>query len=294
MEHLNPPLVTRSFAKVNLYLRVVSRRRDGFHDLDTLFSRIDLHDTITIKGRKDSAIRISCSQRGVPAGKTNLCFRAAEALRKEAGFKAGLDIDIEKRIPVGAGLGGGSSNAASVLLGLNKYWHLNLSTGRLARLASGIGSDVAFFVHDAKFARGSGKGDKIRELPRLKNRRLWFVLACPRIEVSTPFIYRKFDISRLTSNKPDVKILLSELSEKGCRFDPKLLFNDLEAVTTSLYPVVSRVKDAFFAEGAGKVMMSGSGPTVFSICNCRAQAEDLNDRLRKKHKSWRIFLSSSI
>lgn len=309
MKPRNEPLVIKSFAKINLYLRVLDKRRDNFHNLDTLFARIDLADTIIIKGRKDNRIRIKCDSRHVPKGQANLCFRAADLLRQEFKLKYGLEIEIKKRIPVGAGLGGGSSDAASVLLGLNKYWHLNLSKARLAILAAKLGSDVAFFIHDVKFALGSQRGDKIKPLTSLKNTKLWFILVYPRVKVSTPLIYRKFDfylskhknslssfkgISGLTRRPPDVKIILPELLENGCSFDSKCLFNDLEVVTSNLYPVVNRVKKALFAMGLERVMMSGSGPAVFAICNCRAQAQNLSNKLRREHKSWQVFLSSAV
>ena len=302
-------MVIKSFAKLNLYLRVLSKRKDNFHNLDTLFARIDLADTIILKGRKDSLIRIKCASRRVPKDETNLCFRAAELLRQELKINSGLEIEIKKHIPVGAGLGGGSSNAASVLLGLNKYWHLNLSKAKLAVLAAKLGSDVAFFVHDVKFALGSQRGDKIKPLTSLRNTKLWFILVYPGIKVSTPLIYEKFDlrlpgshaaltsrgdISELTRQPHNAKILFSELLKDGSRIDVKCLFNDLEAITISLYPVVNRVKQAFFALGLERVIMSGSGSTVFAICHCRAQAQDLSNKLRREHKSWKIFLSSAI
>ncbi|MBU0548663.1 MAG: 4-(cytidine 5'-diphospho)-2-C-methyl-D-erythritol kinase [Candidatus Omnitrophica bacterium] len=309
MKHCNIPLVIKSFAKLNLYLRVLDKRKDNFHNLDTLFVRIDLADTIILRGLKDNLIRIKCDNQHVPKNETNLCFRAAELLRQEFKLNLGLEIEIKKRIPVGAGLGGGSSNAASVLLGVNKYWHLNLSKAKLEILAAKLGSDVAFFIHDVKFALGSQRGDKIKPLDFLKNTKLWFILVYPGIKVPTPLIYQKFDlflsarsaglpshggISGLTRLPCDAKIFSHELLKNGCRVDAKCLFNDLEVIASSLYPVVNRVKDAFFAMGLERVMMSGSGPTVFAICNCQAQAQDLSNKLCREHKTWQVFLSSAI
>ncbi|MDD5116004.1 MAG: 4-(cytidine 5'-diphospho)-2-C-methyl-D-erythritol kinase [Candidatus Omnitrophica bacterium] len=309
MESRNKPLVIRSFAKINLYLRLLNRRRDNFHNLKTLFARIGLYDTIILKRRKDSRIRIKCSDRRVPKGKSNLCFRAADLLRQEFKLKCGLDIEIKKRIPVGAGLGGGSSDAAGVLLGLNKYWGLHLSRVRLAALGARLGSDVPFFIHDVKFALGTQRGEKIKPLVYLNNVKLWFILVYPGVKVSTPLIYRKYDfclsrqspvspcfkgISGLTRQVPDVKIFFPELLKNGHSFDPKCLFNDLEAVTSTLYPVVNRVKNALLAIGLKKVMMSGSGPAVFAVCGSRSQARDSSARLRKEHKSWQVFLVSAV
>lgn len=294
MKHQHSPLVIKSFAKLNLYLQVLSKRKDNFHNLNTLFSRIDLADTIILKEREDNLIKIKCNNRQVPKDKTNLCWQAAALLRKEF-KKPGLEIEIKKCIPVGAGLGGGSTNAASVLLGLNRYWNLNLPKTKLLNLAAKIGSDVPFFICDTKFALGSNRGDKIKPLTSLKQLKLWFILVYPKIKVSTPLIYEKFDcFPGLTIPRHDVKILTSELSKKGFRVMPEYLFNSLEAVTTGLYPVVNQVKNALYSMGLEKVMMSGSGPAVFAICSSQIQARNLSSKLRKRYKYWQVFTSSTV
>lgn len=295
MKHSSSPLVIKSYAKLNLYLEVLNKRQDHYHNLSTLFARIDLADTLIFKKRKDNLIKIKCASSQVPKDKTNLCFAAARLLKQELNLKYGLEIEIKKRIPVGAGLGGGSSNAASVLLGLNKYWNLNLSQARLLKLGAKIGSDVPFFVQNTKFALGSGRGDKIKPLDSLNKLKLWFVLVYPKIKVSTPLIYQKYDcFSQLTTPWGNVKILTSELLKKGRQVDARLLFNSLEVVTAKLYPVVNQVKNAFSGMGLEKIMMSGSGPAVLAICNCRAQANDVGEKLRKKYKVWEVFISSTV
>ncbi len=365
MKRSQPPLFLDSFAKLNLYLQVLNKRKDNFHNLSTLFARIDLADTIILKERKDSTIKIKCNSRQVPKDKTNLCYRAAALLKQEFRLQNhglpsvrpqghglascgqshrqshklenyglasdsqshklnfGLEIEIKKRIPVGAGLGGGSSNAASVLLGLNKYWGLNLPKTRLVKLAAKLGSDVAFFVYDAKFALGSRRGEKIEPLASLGQLKLWFILVYPDIKVSTPLIYRKFDHCRQAGSKfsqltphlvqiqsvkklnkkqgagltrpiYDVKILISELLKRAHGVAPEFLFNSLEVVTAGIYPVVNQVKKALYGVGLEKVMMSGSGSAVFAICSSQRQAQDLSRRLRKKYKSWQVFVSSTV
>ena len=288
-------MVIKSFAKVNLYLQVLNKRKDNFHNLKTLFARISLADTIILKNAQGNAIRIKCNNRGVPKDKTNLCWRVAALLKQECKLKHGLEIEIKKCIPIGAGLGGGSANAASVLLGLNKYWNLNLSKTKLLDLAAKLGNDIPFFIHHTKFALGSNRGDKIKTVVSLKQLKLWFVLVYPNIKVSTPLIYQKFDsFSRLTTPKHDVKILISELSRKGFRVNPECLFNSLEYVTTKFYPVVNQVKKALYGMGLDKVMMSGSGPAVFAICSSQKQAQDLSGKLRRKYKSWQVFVTSTV
>lgn len=302
MRYSSLPLTIKSFAKINLYLQVLNKRKDNFHNLKTLFARINLADTIILKNVQGNAIKIKCNNRGVPQDKTNLCWRAAALLKQSHKSKNGLEIEIKKFIPIGAGLGGGSSNAASVLLGLNKYWNLGLSKTKLLGLAVKLGSDVPFFIHDAKFALGSNRGEKIKPVVFLKQLKLWFILVYPNIKVSTPLIYQKFDsclaagkvFSGLTTPQADVKILISELSRKGFQAARECLFNSLETVTTRFYPVVNQVKNALYGMGLERVMMSGSGPAVFGICSSQKQAQDLSGKLRRKYKSWQIFVTSTV
>jgi 4-diphosphocytidyl-2-C-methyl-D-erythritol kinase len=302
MKHLSAPLVTKSFAKLNLYLQVLNKRKDNFHNLSTLFARIDLADTLIFRKRKDNLIKIKCDSPGVPKGETNLCYRAAALLKRAVKLRLGIEIELKKRIPVGAGLGGGSSNAANVLLSLNKIWDLNLPKTRLVRLGAELGSDVPFFIHQVKFALGSQRGDRIKPLISLDQLKLWFILVYPGFKVSTPLIYQKFDaclpvgraFSGLTRSGCNVKILTSELLKRGKGIDAKCLVNDLEIVTTSLYPVLNRVKSVFSDLGLKKIMMSGSGAAVFAICNGRKQAQDLSSKLANKYKVWQVFAVSTI
>ncbi len=285
----------QSFAKLNLYLQVLNKRKDNYHDLSTLFARISLADTLTFKERQDGLIKIKCASPDVPDNETNLCYRAAALLKQEYKLCRGIEIGLKKLIPVGAGLGGGSSNAASVLMGLNKFWNLNLPATRLEKLGARLGSDVPFFIHNAKFALGRGRGDKIKKLGSLDKLKLWFVLVYPNFKVSTPLIYQKFDsFSGLTMPRGDVKMLISELSKKGKAAGAGCFFNSLEAVTVSLYPAVNQVKKALFGMGLDKVMMSGSGPAVFGLCDSGRQARELKNQLLKKHKFWQAFAVSTV
>jgi len=296
------PLVIKSFAKINLYLQVLNKRKDKFHNLSTLFARIDLADTIIFRNRPDGLIKIKCDNPDVPKDKTNLCYRAAALLKQELRLSFGVQIELKKCIPVGAGLGGGSSNAAGVLLGLNKFWNLNLPKTRLVNLGAKLGSDIPFFIHQVKFALGSQRGDKIKPLISLDKLKLCFILVYPSFKVSTPLIYQKFDaylpagrgFSRLTRPRGNVKILTSQLLKKGKAIDGGYLFNGLEVITSSLYPVVNQVKKALSSMGLDKVIMSGSGPAVFAICDSCRQAQSLRNKLRKQYKSWQVFVVSTV
>lgn len=288
-------LVIYSFAKVNLFLRVLNKRPDNYHNLDTLFERISLCDKITIKSRRDNLIKVRCNNPFVPLDETNLCWQAAIALRVGFGVDKGLDIKITKRIPVGSGLGGGSSNAASVLLGLNKLWGLKLSKTKLAKLAAKLGSDVPFFVYDAPFARGLARGEKIRVLNKLNRVRLWHILVVPEIHISTAKIYKKLDsFSGLTKPDGNVKILTSILAKKNLFFTPGFLFNSLEQVTFKISPPVRRIKDRLIALGLNNVLMSGSGSAVFAIVRSKKEALKLAQRLKKERAPWRIFVASTV
>lgn len=310
-------LTLYSYAKLNLYLEVLNKRRDNFHNLVTLFERVSLRDTITLRRRRDKLIRISCGASGVPEDKTNLCARSALLLREKYALEYGFDIRINKRIPVGAGLGGGSSNAAAVLLGINRLCRLRLPRKKLAELGGEIGSDVPFFLYQSPFAAASGRGEVIRPLTGLKKTRLWHILVVPRIGVSTPFIYLKWDescgqraaltpppisknyddnrlVGGLTRPKYSVNILISTLRKRGFALNPELFFNSLEEVTCRFYPEVKRVKHVLVRLGAKIVLMSGSGPAVFAVTASRKEAIVLRQGLIRAGRPWRVFAVKTL
>ncbi|MDD5568190.1 MAG: 4-(cytidine 5'-diphospho)-2-C-methyl-D-erythritol kinase [Candidatus Omnitrophica bacterium] len=287
-------MVIKSYAKVNLFLKVLNKRPDNYHNIRTLFERISLCDKITIRNRADRLIKIACNHPGVPVDESNLCFKAAKLLRDKFGIEKGLDIEISKRIPVGAGLGGGSSNAASVLLALNRLWKLKLGREKLAKFAAKIGSDVAFFVYEAPFAVGQGRGEKIRVLRNPEKIKLWHVLVAPATRVSTPLIYRKFDeLCGLTKPDANVKILPSILVGRFLASQPGFLSNSLEQVTLKLYPEVRQIKETLCAYGAKNILMSGSGSAVFAVVSSGRKAAALVKRIKKKKKPWRAYAVST-
>lgn len=297
-------LILNSFAKLNLYLAVLNRRKDNFHNIETVFEKIDLSDKIIITARRDKRIKIICSDPCVPKDNSNLAYASAKLLQDNFGIDKGLNIRIVKRIPVGAGLGGGSSNAAAVLMGLNKLWKLRLSVSKLAKLAANLGSDIPFFVYNNSFAVGSGRGEKIKPLEALSRRRLWHILVVPKIKVSTPLIYKGWDrymqtkkIDKnawLTTPIYNVKILTLALRKNDLSLISKGLFNGLETVTCGLYPEVINIKEKLIQLGLKAVLMSGSGPAVFGIVSSRKEAVSLCRQLRGKGKLWRIFVSGTV
>jgi 4-diphosphocytidyl-2-C-methyl-D-erythritol kinase len=286
-------VILNSYAKLNLYLSVRNKRKDSYHNLTTIFERISLADRIILKLRKDGQIKMSCSDKGLACDSSNLVLRAAKLLQESCRVKKGVQIRLIKRIPIGAGLGGGSSNAAYTLMGLNKLWKLNLTRGKLAALALRLGSDVPFFIYDCPFALGEGRGEKIKPIKEAGKLRLWHILAVPRIRVSTPLIYKKWDES-LTRPGYDVKIILPALKKRGIFSLTQALFNSLEPVTKQLYPEVKRIKDKLLKSGVRLSLMSGSGSAVFGIVATRKEAARLARQFKREKASWRVFCSRTV
>lgn len=289
-------LALDSHAKLNLYLEVLNKRKDGYHRIKTLFERISLHDRIILKPRADKSIRIICSSPFVPVDNTNIASRAAGLLQRKFRINKGVDIKIIKRIPVASGLAGGSSNAASVLIGLNRLWGLNLARQRLTELAQELGSDVPFFIYDCPFALGESRGERIRPENSLKHVRLWHILVVPKLNVSTARVYKAWDRlknsrkAQLTRPKYDVKILASALRKNALSIIGRSLFNSLEPVTAKLYPEAATLKESLRILGLKSILMSGSGPAIFGIVSSRKEALRLCKGLRK-NRFWQVFVT---
>ncbi|MDP2939622.1 MAG: 4-(cytidine 5'-diphospho)-2-C-methyl-D-erythritol kinase [Candidatus Omnitrophota bacterium] len=272
-------ITLKSPAKINLYLRVLNKRKDGFHNIETIFERINLFDTIKLKKNALNEIRFFCEHPDVPKNNSNLCFKAANLLKKEFSIDKGVDITLIKRIPVAAGLGGGSSNAAFVLMGLNNLWHLRLSKKILLRLAKELGSDVAFFVSQKSFAVGRGRGERIFCLSGIKP--LWHILVVPYQRLSTPRVYHKLNL-KLTKNKVNVNILIHALKKNSASLLSKLVMNDLEEAASKCLPGLLSIKEKLKGLGVRSPAISGSGSAIFSLVNSRKEAQLLIKRLKNK------------
>lgn len=249
-------LTLKAPAKVNYRLDVLRRRPDGYHDLRMIMQRIDLCDEIIIALSGIPGIRVTCGRDGVPDGPGNIAWRAAEVLLALSGRKVGIDIAITKNIPVAAGLGGGSSDAATVLMGVNELLGLGLSTERLMEIGVTLGADVPFFIF-GKTAQAEGVGDVLTAIDAVPS--LWLVLVNPNIPVSTAWVYQSL---RLTGerNGDTIPRFFKDV-EDVCA----VLSNDLESVTIERYPVIGEIKEMLIAAGAAGSLMSGSGPTVFGL-----------------------------
>jgi len=249
-------LVVPAPAKVNLFLHVTGRREDGYHLLESLFVLVDLADTVTLARRDDGAIVRARDVPGV-AAQADLAMRAAHALRDATGTACGVSIAVDKRIPTGGGLGGGSSDAASVLLGLNRLWALGLSRAELAGIGVKLGADVPFFVHgENAIVRGIGEAIAPVSLPRQ-----WLALALPAVPVPTAAVFAAPELTRST---PSAKINVFSVGYGR---------NDLEPVAAARYPDVAAALAAL-GRAAGSARMSGSGSSVFAACESAGTARN--------------------
>jgi 4-diphosphocytidyl-2-C-methyl-D-erythritol kinase len=279
-------LTLKSYAKINLCLYVLKKREDGYHEIFSMMQAIDLRDQLTLhKIQKDIVIR--CDHSDVPKDENNLAYQAADLLFKERNLKGGVRIDIEKQIPVSAGLGGGSSNAAFTLKGINQLFDLKLSNQKLHLIASRIGSDVPFFLYSGQ-AIAKGRGEKI--LPIRLYGDYWLVLVRPNLMISSERVYQNVKID-LTAGKSFIN--LNACDNKDGFFNSLRQFdNDLEKVVISRYAVISQIKKTLENSGAIKSSMSGSGPAVYGLFEKKPQAEEVASKLTRS--DWQIFLTRPI
>ncbi len=279
-------------AKINLYLKVLSRRTDGFHELDSLFERISLADEIVLK-KTDSEISFYTNDPDIPKNSQNLAVKAALLLREECDVKQGVAIYLKKRIPVAAGLGGGSSNAATVLLGLNVLWSLRLSKKKLLKLASRLGSDVPFFILEEPYAFATGRGEILKPARGIRSLNLWHCLVKPHFGISTKEAYQGLKPGFLTPQKVNVKMLIHFLQKGDFDSFSGLLVNSLELVLNKRLKTILNIKKRLVSEGAFASLMSGSGSAVFGLFRSEKQALQAASRMRKKNKRWQIFVAST-
>lgn len=276
----------RARAKVNLGLDVLRKRDDGYHEVRMIMHTINLYDKITIRSTDDGQIRIRTNLRYLPENEDNLAYRAAKLLMDEFGVSQGVTIELNKYIPVAAGMAGGSSDAAAVLVGVNKLFHLSLSTKELMERGVKIGADVPFCVMRGT-ALAEGIGEKLTPLPLLPHCRI--LVAKPRIYVSTKFVYGNLKVNEITEH-PDIDGQLEALREGNLHALAKRMGNVLETVTIPAYPVIGQIKESMMECGALNAMMSGSGPTVFGIFDDEKKAYAAYETLRKDEDAKQIYL----
>lgn len=273
-------------AKVNLYLRVLRKREDGYHDIATLMQGISLYDEM-IFSPVDHGITVSCPGSTLPENENNIVYRAADALLSRSSHSPGIHITIKKRIPVAAGLGGGSSNAATALLTINDILGFHYTTEDLMKIGTKLGADVPFFIF-RKTAWAFGIGDRLQAAENIPP--LWFVLINPGFEISTKMVYDNLNL-RLT--KQAVKYTYPKFYSVDDLING--LRNDLERVTLVLHPILQHLKNLLLQNGALGAIMSGSGPTVAGLYAEEKEAVKAAEALEKiGEKEWSVYRACSI
>jgi 4-diphosphocytidyl-2-C-methyl-D-erythritol kinase len=273
-------------AKLNLFLKVLGKRADGYHELETLMVSVGLYDTLRITADPSGALSLSCHDAGTlrpgapprelpPVDGGNLVLRAAELLRETTGVRHGAHIELVKRIPLAAGLAGGSSDAAAALAGLNRFWRLGLSSGELQSIAARLGSDIPFFLSSSAAAICRGRGEIIE--PQPLPLRLHFVIARPRTGLATAHVFRNCRPSSIGWSASD---LAGALSRGGLDRAARYFHNTLQESAERLNAEVTTLKRWFSRQPFAGHMMSGSGTSYFGLCRTRHQALQLASRLR--------------
>jgi 4-diphosphocytidyl-2-C-methyl-D-erythritol kinase len=276
-------------AKINLYLAVKGKRADGYHELESVMQKLELADSVRVKVEKGSGISLSCPGSDLPEDDTNLAWQAARLFMDEAGTDCQVKVVLEKNIPVAAGLGGGSSDAAAVLLALDELLSTNLGEEHLLEMALRLGADVPFFIKkNLSAALAQGVGERLTSVPGIHDCKV--ILVKPGFGVSTKWVFDNFALT--TNSNPYILAPEKDCQSgrySGSEFDflkqagPDGFFNDLESVTIARYPEISEIKKLLLADGALVSLMSGSGPTVFGIFTDNRKALACYENFRKRY-----------
>ena len=279
-----------SFAKINLTLRVLGRRADGYHELNTVFQTVSLCDELTFSARDDARLELVCDAPGIPCDETNLVLRAARALGERYGVSRGARIELHKKIPAGAGLGGGSSNAAVALVGLARLWKIETQRQALADLGAGVGADVPFFLTGGT-ALGTGRGTDIHPLADVPLR--YLLLVTPDINVSTAEAYKSLNAPALTKALSPVNLAVSRVQAEISGSLHAVVENDFERVIYRLYPETRRARSSLVAAGARCVSLSGSGASVYALFDSPDEREGAQAKL-KVEAGWQVFVCTTL
>jgi 4-diphosphocytidyl-2-C-methyl-D-erythritol kinase len=277
----------RAYAKINIGLNIISQRDDGYHNIETVFQQIDLFDQIVVKRIPELSIVIRCNDNRVPTNHHNLCYKAVKLIHEHTAIKEGVEIRIHKRIPLGAGLGGGSSDAAATIAGLKKLWRFQITPIELQRLALRLGADVPYFLHGGT-ALASGVGENLSSLSLPF--KFYCVLIYPNIEICSTWAYKNFNFV-LTKTKKCIK--LSQIFSQQLPIGElkRVISNDLEEVVFQKYPVLRQVKKLLYSHGAFFAGMSGSGSTIYGLFKNYLEAVVV---MRSIPKPYQIILAKPM
>lgn len=280
----------KALAKINLGLDVLRRREDGYHEVKMIMQTISLHDDLEIRRIKTPEIQVKTNLYYLPTNENNLVYKAAKLLMDEFGIKEGVAIQLKKRIPVAAGMAGGSTDGAAVLWGMNQMYGLGLSRQELMERGVKLGADVPYCVQRGT-ALAEGIGERLSVLPSMP--KCTILIAKPGISVSTKFVYENLHANDLKPEQhPDVDYMIEAMKEKNLDLLCERMGNVLETVTIPAYPVIQEIKEHMMACGAAGAMMSGSGPTVFGIFHSPVQAKAAMKDLKVNGLAKQLYLTT--
>lgn len=278
----------KALAKINLGLDVVRRREDGYHEVRMIMQTIHLYDKLDIQKTKEEGITIASNLSYVPTNENNLVYKAGKLLMDEFDIKEGVSVDLQKRIPVAAGMAGGSSDAAAMLYGMNELFGLGLSRQQLMDRGVKIGADVPYCLMRGT-ALAEGIGERLTSLPPMV--KCPVLIAKPQISVSTKFVYENLKLNEETVH-PDIDQLVTDIENKDLHAIAGHMGNVLESVTIPEYPIIAEIKEQMLQSGAINSMMSGSGPTVFGLFEDEEVAKKAYDDMVKSGLAKQIYLTS--
>ncbi len=280
-------LKLRAMAKINLGLDVTGCREDGYHEVKMIMQSVYLYDRIFLKLTKKPEIQIKTNLSYLPANENNLAYKAAKLLMDEFEIRSGVKIEIQKYIPVAAGMAGGSTDAAAVLYGLNKLLKLDLSKEELMKRGVKLGADVPYCIMRGT-ALAEGIGEELTALPAMPP--CTILIAKPPVSVSTKFVYDNLVLDEHTVH-PDIDRLIGDLKRRDLTALAGHMGNLLETVTIAEYPVIDEIKKVMTGQGAAGAMMSGSGPTVFGLFSDKDAAETAAEEIKKKQLAKQIYIT---
>ena len=284
----NNDISLKALAKINLGLDVVRRREDGYHEVRMIMQTIHLYDRLDIKRTKESGIQIQTNLSFLPVNENNLIYKAAKLLMDEFSITDGVSVKLDKRIPVAAGMAGGSTDAAAMLFGMNRLFSLGLTKRQLMERGVQIGADMPYCIMRGT-ALAEGIGEELSQLPPMV--KCPVLIAKPSISVSTKFVYQNLKLDDATIH-PDIDRLIDDIRAKNLYDIAAHMGNVLETVTIPNYPVIDEIKKHMLSHGAVGAMMSGSGPTVFGLFDDEATAKKAYKAMRSSHLARQVYLTS--
>ena len=284
----NNDISLKALAKINLGLDVVRRREDGYHEVRMIMQTIQLYDRLDIKRTQEPGIQIQTNLSFLPVNENNLIYKAAKLLMDEFSITDGVSVKLDKRIPVAAGMAGGSTDAAAMLIGVNRLFSLGLTKRQLMERGVQIGADVPYCIMRGT-ALAEGIGEELSPLPPMV--KCPVLIAKPSISVSTKFVYQNLKLDDTTIH-PDIDLLIEDIKAKNLHDIAAHMGNVLETVTIPNYPVIDEIKKHMLSHGAVGAMMSGSGPTVFGLFDDEDTAKKAYKAMRSSHFARQVYLTS--